>query len=368
MLALGAEGNVRAKLDGILRLGPFANTVAGSYGLLDVADNSHVVPSLAAGSYGVNASFWGQEQVLFGANFLNNITGQFLAELHEVDFKQTSAQVAIRDWQNATTGGYLFGNADIDTETQLVITNTDYLSSTWPTNTGVAREILGVFQESRLILFEQLDGSFDVVQTEEYQAFRLPLAAGKEMVFVMPTSGLFAQIAAGLDATWVSALFSAMTTESITLFVPEFKTSSSIDLKQYLMDGGVPEVFDSGNASFSAMSSEASFYPNVLVHEAEIGISDQGVEAGSLNLVSFKKPVPPDSSAGFIVTQYGPTTCPTWNLAQNEFVLDRPFLFLIRDNRTSVLLYMGQFHDPDGNPPVCLSPPVEYVPAMPGEG
>jgi serpin B len=356
MLALGAEGPSRDSLLNSLGLSVVADTTPGYYGLLDVVDGSSAGPSLASGRFSADASFWGQTGLLFGKQFLDDLTSEFSAELHEADFARAATQAAsdLNRWQSLATGSLFGAIAEVDDKTRLAITNTDYFSSTWPIALPSAPERSGTFREDIIMTFEQLDGVYDVVQTSEYNAFRLPLASSKDLVFVMPTGAPFSQIASDLSAQWVSSLVSTMAPQGITFFVPTLQAWNSVGMDSYLSSDGAAEIFDPQKADFSGISRSAGFYPNKTVHESRIGFSAHGVTAGSVNFFSFRKPVT-DTSAAVDVDFTGVGNrppCAPWNLAPNEFVMNQPFLFLLRDQGTGVLLYAGQFVRPD-EPPLC---------------
>ena len=117
--------------------------------------------------------------------------------------------------------------------------------------------------------------------------------------------------------------------EKVEVTLPRFKLESQLDLVDPLMQLGMTDMFGS-TADFSGMTggTNKGLYVSKVVQKAFIEVNEEGAEA---------------TAATFAVVQsrsarvYPPT--PT-------FTCNRPFMFLIRDNLTGMILFSGHVTDP----------------------
>ena len=97
-----------------------------------------------------------------------------------------------------------------------------------------------------------------------------------------------------------------------------------------LSDLGMSEAFDADAANLSGITESVELFVNALVHTAVIKVDEEGTEAASLSLCYM------DDSLGF-----------SENRERPEFTVDRPFLYIIKDNRAdSLILFIGSVTDP----------------------
>ena len=116
----------------------------------------------------------------------------------------------------------------------------------------------------------------------------------------------------------------------VNLSVPQFDVSSSIDVKEGLMNMGITKVFDwTGSPFSSSLESKTSGYPvylNSINQETRVKIDEKGVEAASYIELDFGAgaAAPPDEVI--------------------DFILDRPFVFAI--TKSGVPLFVGTVNNP----------------------
>jgi serpin B len=89
---------------------------------------------------------------------------------------------------------------------------------------------------------------------------------------------------------------------------------------------GMPTAFTQA-ADFTGMTAQDSAFISSVLHDAYIKVDEAGTEAAAATAVVF-----PDG---------GVDATPVTTV-----VVDRPFLFLIRDDPTGALLFLGRVTDP----------------------
>ncbi len=112
--------------------------------------------------------------------------------------------------------------------------------------------------------------------------------------------------------------------------LPRFKMESSNELVAPLKELGMKLAFDSEQANFHGISDASksnSLFISKVIHRAVIDVNEAGTEAAAATAVLFAP-----TSAAIRNTPFIP-----------EFNANRPFLFLIRNNQTGLILFMGQY-------------------------
>ena len=109
--------------------------------------------------------------------------------------------------------------------------------------------------------------------------------------------------------------------------MPKFKMETEYGLKPTLMKMGMPSAFSPGGFTGMSDSSEARLlYIAAVRHKAFVEVNEEGTEAAAATAVVIK-------------SQKGPRY-PT-------FAATRPFVFLIRDNQTGSVLFLGRMTKPE---------------------
>jgi serpin B len=176
---------------------------------------------------------------------------------------------------------------------------------------------------------------FRVSQEDGVTAVELPYRGLElSMLLLIPDEieGLTA-IEAGLDAEKLDRLISALAFERILLALPRFELepAESLALGQPLSDLGMPLAFDQARADFSGMADPRnpidSLYIAKVFHKGFVRVDEKGTEAAA-------------ATAVIMAGRGGPVAPP------REIKADRPFLFLIRDTATGLVLFLGRVSDP----------------------
>ena len=105
--------------------------------------------------------------------------------------------------------------------------------------------------------------------------------------------------------------------------MPRFSTSQSLDLVNKLKSLGMQSAFDEYTANFSGMDGTTNLLLSAVIHKAFVEVNESGTEATAVNVEVVRTA----AKAG-------------------EFTVDHPFIFLIRDNGSGSILFIGRIVDP----------------------
>jgi serpin B len=107
--------------------------------------------------------------------------------------------------------------------------------------------------------------------------------------------------------------------------MPKFEFESEVSLAQELAAMGMPSAFSEA-ADFSGMTGNQDLFISDVFHKAFVSVDEEGTEAAAATAVVMKL-----------------TSAPANPL---NLVIDRPFLFLIRDHQTNSILFFGRVVEP----------------------
>jgi serpin B len=111
---------------------------------------------------------------------------------------------------------------------------------------------------------------------------------------------------------------------------PKFKVTEQLELGSTLGAMGMPSAFAMSAADFSGMTGNRELFLSAVIHKAFIDVNEVGTEAAAATAAVM---------VGMAMRAPGPTPPP-------EFRADHPFVFVIRDNRSGGILFMGRLTDP----------------------
>ena len=112
----------------------------------------------------------------------------------------------------------------------------------------------------------------------------------------------------------------------VQVFFPRFKMTSEFELARVLGAMGMPDAF-SDKADFSGMTGNHDLSISAVVHKAYVDVNEEGTEAAAATGVGVK------------ATSIEAAPPPV-------FKADHPFIFLIRDNQTGSILFLGRVANP----------------------
>ncbi len=324
----GARGETAAQMASTLHFGgPDATHPAFAYlrnTLNAIQENGHVQLNVAN-------SLWPQKEYAFLPEYIALAKEFYGTEIEAVDFKADTegARQKINTWVEAKTNDRikdLIPEGMLDPATRLVLANAIYFKGNW------ARQFKT--EATRPAPFNLADGStvevpmmsqtadFKLAHTDDFQALELPYEGGDlSMLILLPhqPNGL-ADLEQRLD---LDTLYDLEFQERETMLqLPKFKLEWKFELSKTLAAMGMPLAF-SDQADFSGLDGSRSLTIGCVIHQAFVEVNEEGTEAAAATAVGIKAmSMPP------------------------QFVADRPFLFLIRENTTGAILFIGRVMDP----------------------
>lgn len=279
----------------------------------------------------IGNSIWIREGEEIREDFLLDNRKHFDAEADMLDFSKDGAAERINGWISDATKGKIQKMIEPPVSPQVVmyLINAIYFKGQWneqfdPRQT-IAEKFTAGTGEQKDVHMMYRKGNVEYADGSNYKVVRLPYGSGKTSMYCMlPDEGIdIDHFINSLDREkWEQIHDSVAETDDVILKLPRFKIEYGIkDLNDSLIAMGMGEAF-SADADFSGIR-EGLFISSVL-HKAVIEVNEEGSEAAGVTVVTMVESAPLE-----------PTT----------FIANRPFVFVIADDETGTILFMGKLYD-----------------------
>jgi serpin B len=340
MTYAGAKGQTADQMAQVMhfllpadRLHPAFNKLALE---LESRSKAEGIPPDQVFQLSVANSLWGQTGFSFEKDFLDVLARNYGAGMRLVDYKKDAeaARKTINDWVSQSTNQKIkdiVPEGALDALTRLVLANAVYFKAAWLHPFGPDATRPGAFHlldETTVdvpMMHEQ--AAMSSMQGEGYRAVELGYVGWQlSMLILLPDEGQFGDVEARLDAEMVNTTLAAMQYGEVILTLPKFKFEWSLGLVDGLRALGMKDAFDPASADFSGMDGARDLFLSNVLHKAFVAVDEAGTEAAAATASVMPASAIPSS--------------PT------EFVIDRPFFFLIRDDPTGTILFLGRVTNP----------------------
>jgi len=298
---------------------------------------------------------WLQDGMPLLPDYEQDLAAYAKAGLQRVDFRgdTDAARLKINGWVAESTRDKikdLLRPGDVSDSTRAVLVNAIYWKGGWASAFDKRQtkpepfKLLDGGQVTAPLMSQRSD--FQVMERDGAKAIMLPYVGNEvEMVVLLPNSAkglpkLEEKLTASGLADWLGDLAKAPQRETI-LTMPRMHVEWRADLKELLKAMGAPTAF-SDDADFLGIA--AFPYPGEdpraiglkikhVIHKTYLDVDETGSEAAAATAVVMDVIV-----SGL---RRGPPPPPPF-----IFRADKPFLFLLRDRRTGLILFMGRYVKP----------------------
>lgn len=339
MARAGARGNTAAEIDAVLHeatsddhaawLNALDTALASRTGTFEDLEGQQQQVTLRI----ANAPFAQRDMALEDA-YLEALATRFGTGLRLVDYigATEEARETINGWvadQTEDRIPELLAPGVLNELTRLTLVNAIYLKAAWATPFNPDATEPGPFTRPDGSTVEtpmmRLGESLPYAEGDGWRAVELAYIGGElAMTLVVPDDiGAFE---ADLDADALGAVTAALEQRPVALTMPRFSAESKLGLADALAALGMPLAFDPDRADFSGITTEETLFISDVIHQANIDVDEEGTEAAAATAVAME--------AGSAPME--PVT----------LVIDRPFLFALRDTTTGAIVFLGRITDP----------------------
>ena len=174
----------------------------------------------------------------------------------------------------------------------------------------------------------QKEDWFDYTSNDMWATVRLPYGNGSfSMYVVLPDEGVdFNDFIASLDSeVWNDVLTSTGGYHEVRFKMPKLDVECSFDLIDMMKDLGVRKAFSPDEAEFTEMcyNVRQNLYLGLLKQKSRIIVDESGTKAAAVTIGGMESMAPPSDDQPII------------------FHADRPFIYLIQENNTGTIYFIG---------------------------
>lgn len=330
----GARGNTAKEMADVLGFTLKDDVIHATFGAL--TDSLNEKGRLGDFELSVANALWGHKGHGFLDSFLD-LARYYGAGLNQVDFERDTegARRTINAWVEKETRDKikeLIKPGVLSAATRLVLTNAIYFKGNWASKFEEKYTKDEIFKTAGdvpvMTPMMHKTGEFGYMETDTFQALELPYVGDDlSMVVLLPreTEGLGA-LEKSLAVESLDAWMAKISKQEVIVSLPKFKMTSEFDLAGVLQAMGMKDAFRPEAADFSGMTGRKDLFIDAVVHKAYVDVNEEGTEAAAATGVVMKLTAVRDR--------------------QPVFKADHPFLFVIRENASGSILFMGRVMNP----------------------
>lgn len=288
-------------------------------------------------------ALWAQKDYKFLPEYFSTVEKYYGGKAVNLDFKNETekSRATINTFIAEQTNNRIkdiLPPGSISGLTRLVLSNAIYFKGKWDiefdkakTQDRAFKTTTGTIQVSTMAMYPESEDNFKYYENEELQILELPYKDKElSMVIILPKTEQ------GLNALEESLTYDKLTewqnsmilSKVDEIYIPKFEFDYGKELTGDFSAIGMNSAF-SADADFSKMTGERSLIISNIFHKAFVKVDEEGTEAAAATVVVMNELSPGPGPRELII-----------------FKVDHPFMFLIKENSTGTILFMGRITDP----------------------
>jgi len=290
-------------------------------------------------------ALWVEKSYPFLSDYIETASMYYNTNASNLDFlhQPENSRITINTWvENQTNNKImdLIPVGAIDPLTRLIITNAVYFKGTWvkPFDKNQTKDDNFNVEPGKTVRVPMMqktdnDAIFRYTETASMQVLEMPYATDSNkqisMIVFLPKNDTLASVEESLTAEKMQELNNALIRQRVNVSFPKFKLETKYSLPGTFKTMGMLAAF-ADNADFSGMDGTKNLYIGDVIHQAFIEVNEEGTEAAA--------------ATGVILVAsaiHNTSKVP-------EFRADHPFIFIIQDDDSGNILFMGRVTNPNG--------------------
>lgn len=280
-------------------------------------------------------SIWVNKNLSLNKSFVDTSQKYYDSETNSVDFDSSNTVGVINQWVDKSTNGQIKKIIDnVDKQTNAILINSISFKGTWknefsPYNTKEEDFTLSSGEQVKIDLMQNtLINNY--LKGDNFQAVRLPYYDGLEMDLFVPDKGVYINdfmkkaTKENFDK-WIKDFSLA----NVNVKMPKLKLEYTEDkMADVLKNLGIQQVFDAGKSNLDGIAKDT--FITGITHKTCLSVDEKGTEAAAVTAEMMNGSAAPSQFKNV------------------DFVVDRPFVFTIRDCKTGAIIFIGKIENPKG--------------------
>lgn len=285
------------------------------------------------------SAMWGRPSITFQPGFVALAGRDYDAPVRAIDPASAAGQREMDAWVRRATDGKIRGAGPMDQHTIAVLMSAQYFKGEWSSRFRKESTQPRKFtlDDGSEVQVETMSGTAEggAWREKDYVIGRLPYGDGSMAMYVLVPGKPWdrreeqlrlAELLARMDWATLERSIDSITSDHTTVHLPKFKEESNVSLKPALQSLGMRRAFVGGKADLSAMGADVNgpLYLSDVRQRSVVEVNEEGTVAATITII-------PSFTAGEHT---------------NRISVDRPFVWLIRDERSKAVLFLGAMYDP----------------------
>jgi len=285
------------------------------------------------------SSLWLNNKIRYNSDTLNTLADTYYASSYSGEMGSAEFDATLRNWLNEQTGGLVkdqISNISLDPLTTIALVTTVQFHGKWQSKFAEKATSAQTFHAPNgdiICDFMHASENRTYYWGDNFSAVSLKFKEGGDMKIILPDEGYTPD-----DLLADDEVLAFMTNDSffcknkkslmVNMAIPKFDINSNLDLSNELKALGITDVFDAGVSDYSPLSDLDTQYIALskVLHGTRVTIDEDGCTAAAYTLLAPPGAAPPPDE-------------------QIDFVVDRPFLFVI-NYRDNLPLFAGVVNQP----------------------
>lgn len=277
----------------------------------------------------ISNSIWYKYNLNINNNFLETNKNIFGSYISPIDFTSPDAANTINTWISNATNHLIPSmlQPPLD-DMALCLINAIYFKGQWTNIFDEKMSYNGSFYtgnnvRKNVVYMKKIHETMDYGEGTGYKAVRLPYGNGSMAMYCILPDGNVNDLIANLNAEkWNEIKKSIASARDVELLLPRFKMEYAESLNDALKTLGMNKAFDS-TADFTGIA--PGLFISEVKHKAVVEVNEKGTEAAAVTAVLMPTSVMP--------------------VEHPEFIADRPFVFVIADEKKGNIIFLGKAFD-----------------------
>ncbi len=288
-------------------------------------------------------ALWVTELYNLKPEFVEATKVHYDSQVESVDFVSDDGVNKMNSWVSNETNQkikQILKPGSTNAETVFFVTNAIYFKGTWVTQ----------FEEKSTIDDDFWLNSEDKVpvkmmnlypkylshgEFEELEILKLPYEGDRLSLMVLLPNQIdgLGSVEESISNEKLRNWIAELDSNFVAVSIPKFKLETDYDLKELLEEMGLELIFDDKKADLSGIAELSGpfgvLHVNKAIHKAFVDVNEEGTEAAAVTAIGgmYESSMPPKP---------------------HIFKTDHPFMFLIWDDETQSILFLGKISNPEG--------------------
>jgi len=319
----GADSITKAEMESTLKMSGMSEKEINEY--YQIMQNS-LVKIDPSTKLNIANSIWYKDGYPIYKSFLDVNKKYFNAEVTALDFSAPESLNKINKWCSDKTNELIKEPLnEIPADAIMYLINAIYFKGIWSSefnskDTSEKDFVTSSGKTNKVDMMRQ-EQTFNYFEDDKAQYLDMPYGnKAFSMTVILPKQkNTIESYLKDFDADKWNEIVENLTPREVQVYFPKFKVQSKLELRDVLAIMGMPSAF-SEEADFSRMS-EGDLLISRVIHSTYCDVNEKGTEAAAVTVIEVNLTSMPENPV---------------------FYANRPFIFVIRENSTGVILFMGK--------------------------